>query len=145
MNKVQLEMIEDVQCPGCINGSDTKCGAFKPHESNGCFHCLQWRPSTFLGGVGRLCLGLPKGFTRTGMVEFGDAKFSYIRMYEKPEDMPGYDKFNVAVWAMEKDGRLYVRCYSPRNNWLFVDVVKGGTLANAPGAINIAEFYDDMD
>jgi len=59
--------------------------------------------------------------------------------------MPTYDKFNVPIWAMEMDGYLYVRCYLLRNNWLFVDVVKGGKLEHAPGAIDAGMFYNDMD
>lgn len=148
---ISLQMVDSILCPGCINGTDPEtCSKFellderigeKPHF----FACKNWRPSTFMGGVGRIAIGLPRGFNRTGMVEFGEKPFTYIRLYEKPEDMPDYDKFNVPVWAMEHEGFLYVRCYSPRNNWLFVDVVKDGKLEHAPGAINVGEFYDQID
>lgn len=148
---IELQMIDEFQCPGCIHGHGTEtCPKFElKDERNGgkphFFACKNWRPSTFMGGVGRLCLGLPKGFTRTGMVEFGDKSFDYIRLYEKPEDLSSYDKFNIPVWAIVVKGYLYVRCYSPRNNWLFVDVVKGGKLEHAPGAINVGEFYEEID
>ncbi len=98
-----------------------------------------------MGGVGRLAIGLPRGFNRTGSVEFGDKPFVYIRLYESPDMMPEYDRFNIPVWAMEQDGYLYVRCYCPRSNWLFVDVVKDGKLEHAPGAVNVGEFYDQID
>lgn len=145
-DKIQLAMVDEFQCPGCIHGTDPEtCSQFELHKEEGFFVCKNWRPSTFMGGVGRIALGLPRGFNRTGMVEFSDKPFVYMRLYEKPEDMPSYDKFNIAVWAMEKDGYLYVRCYSPRSNWLFVDVVKNGKLEHAPGAINVDEFFDEID
>jgi hypothetical protein len=144
-NKIQLEMIENFQCPGCILGGNTQCGSFDMLDDSGMVHCKKWRPSTFLGRVGRIVLGLPKGFTRTGSVEFGDKPFTYIRLYESPEKMMKYDKFNVAVWAMEQDGYLFVRCYSPRNNWLFVDVIKDGKMEHVPGAVNVGDFYDEID
>ena len=145
MNKLKLQMIDKFQCPGCIHGTDPEeCPKFELID-DGCFHCKNWRPSTFLGGIGRSAIGLPRGFCRTGEVEFIDKPFTYIRLYEKPEDLNGYDKFNVAVWAMEHEGYLFVRCYSPRNNWLFVDVVKDGKLEHAPGAINVGEFYNEID
>jgi len=28
----------------------------------------------------------------------------YFRLYEKPEVMPEYNRFNIPVWVMEKDG-----------------------------------------
>lgn len=54
-------------------------------------------------------------------------------------------KLNVAVWAMEHEGALFVRTYSPRVDAGTVDVIPGGTLAMAPGAINVAEFADEID
>lgn len=158
-SKIQLEMVKEFQCPGCINGSDPEtCPKYElgVDDKGGnpyFFACKNWRPSTFMGGVGRLCLGLPKGFLRTGMVEFHDKPFTYLRLYENPTTMPEYDRFNIPVWAMEKDGHLFVRCFSPRNCWIFVDVIKDGKLEHASykegeltyKAINVGEFYDEID
>lgn len=157
-NKIQLVMVKEFQCPGCINGTDPKtCPKYELfedyNENPKLFHCKNWRPSTFMGGVGRLCLGLPKGFLRTGMVEFHDKPFTYLRLYETPENRPEYDRFNIPVWAMEKDGYLYVRCFSPRNCWIFVDVIKDGKIEMASfkngkyehQAINVGEFFDEID
>lgn len=158
MSKLQLEMIDNFQCPGCIHGTDTSdCEQYKLFEdSNGSakmFHCKNWRPSTFFSNVGRIALGLPKGFTRTGMVEFGDKPFTYLRLYENPETATKYDRFNIPVWAMEREGYLFVRCYCPRNNWLFVDVIKDGKLEQASfkdgnfehKAIDVGQFFDEID
>lgn len=46
---------------------------------------------------------------------------------------------------MELDGYLFVRTVSPRTARIFTDVIEGGTLAMAPGAINVGEFYDEID
>jgi len=152
MEKIQLKMIEDIQCPGCIHGTNPEtCKSFEFHNERDFFVCKNWRPSTFMGGVGRLALGLPRGFCRTGMVEFGDTQFTYIRLHETSS--VEYDKFNIPVWAMEKDGYLYVRCYSPRCNWLFVDVVKDGKLEQASfkdgdyehKAVDVGKFYDQIN
>jgi hypothetical protein len=143
-SRIQLHMIDEIQCPGCIHGTDPEtCSAYEFMNDGGFFACKNWRPSTFFGGVGRVAIGLPKGFNRTGMVEFSDKSFVYIRLYEKPEDMQSYDRFNIPVWAMEKDGYLYVRCYSPRSNWLFVDVVKDGKMEHA--SMKVGEFYEEID
>jgi len=158
-NKIQLEMVEEFQCPGCINGHGPEtCKSYKLKEdylggNPRYFQCENWRPSTFMSGVGRLCLGLPKGFLRTGSVEFGEKTPNYLWLYENPENRPQYNRFNIPVWAMEKDGYLYVRCFCPRSCWVFVDVIKDGKVEMASfkdgayehKAINVGEFYDEID
>lgn len=158
-NKVQLTMIREFQCPGCSCGTycDEGCKAYeldesyegeKPHF----FRCKGWHPGTFMGGVGRIALGLPKGFTRVGAVDLEIMKH-YLRLYESPEKRPEYDRFNIPVWAMEKDGYLLVRCYSPRSNWFYVDVIKDGKIEHASfkdgefehKAIDVGKFYDEID
>lgn len=146
-DKIALAMIEEHQCPGCFNGhSPESCRAYEPVHNEGSFRCKNWHPSTFMGRVGRIALGLPKGFCRTGIADFaGKEPPVYMRLYTSADKKNSYDKFNVAVWAMEKNGYLYVRCYCPRVNWTFVDVIKGGKLDLAPGAINVGEFINEID
>ena len=97
-----------------------------------------------------MCLGLPKGFNRCGYEVDGDSMFKstgrlLIRLWPKGTD-PHYDKFNVPVWAMEKDGFLYVRTYMPRTNKGCTDVIEGGTITEfCPDAIDVGEFYDEID
>jgi hypothetical protein len=139
-------MIEQFQCPGCVCGSDTKCGKFKPHEQYGAT-CQSHVLGTSILGVGHIALGLPKGFNRSGLDPShpgGTSNTMNIRLWVKGT-APVWDHFNVPVWALEKDGHLFVRTLSPRRNWSYVDVVEGGTLALVPDAINAGEFYDDMD
>ncbi len=61
MNK--KSMVEKFQCPGCVSGSNTKCGSFKLEEPYG-FHCSGHVPGTTFMPGGRIFLGLPKGFDK---------------------------------------------------------------------------------
>lgn len=146
MNDDAKKMVEEFQCPGCVCGSDTECGKFKPNKEYGA-KCDGHVLGTSILGVGHMALGLPKGFNRSGLDPkhpVGTANTMNIRLWTKGTK-PDWDRLNVPVWAMEKDGYLFVRTLSPRRNWSFVDVVEGGTLALVPQAINVGEFYDDID
>ena len=157
-SNIQLEMVSKFLCPGCVNGTEPKgCPAYKLDEAYSgeepyFFRCSGWSPGTFMGGVGRFCLGLPKGFTRIGAVDLEIMKH-YLRLYEGPEKRPKYDRFNIPVWAMEENGYLFVRCYSPRCNWFYVDVIKDGKIEHASftdgefthQAINVGKFINEID
>lgn len=140
-------MTELFQCPGCVCGSDANCGKYKRAEGmNSCgSHVL----GTILFPVGNFALGLPKGFCRPGPSDdptrHGRSKNKIdIRFHAK--DAPfGWNDLNVPVWALERDGYLFVRTYQPRTNQAFVDVVEGGTLALVPRAIDVGKFYDEID
>ncbi len=67
----QKQMIEEFQCPGCVAGSDTNCEEFKVEEENKIeeertFKCVNHCPGTRILGLGRIYLGMPKGFNRVG-------------------------------------------------------------------------------
>jgi len=97
---------------------------------------------------GTIALGLPTGFCRPGFNDDGSPKDKLdVRLHAKDDtdNPPEWDRFNIAVWAMVKDGYLFVRTYAPRVNRTWVDVVEGGTLDMVPGAVNVAEFIDEMD
>lgn len=152
----KIEMIEEFQCPGCVcgGGTDEANGCFKPSESHpgwDTFSCDAHMPGTMIMGLGSIYLGLPKGFNRVGMRSesaFRKAKnpgeCHNIRFWLKGAD-PQYDNLNVPVWAMEKDGYLFVRTYMPRINDTKIDVIEGGTLDMVPGALNVAEFIEEID
>jgi hypothetical protein len=144
-------MVEEFQCPGCLRGSDTSCGAYKPSDQYG-HRCEAHVCGTYIMGTGSIALGLPKGFNRPGRVtDPSDTKHGgwqtlsamLIRLW--PKDHPEWDKMNVAVWAMVKEGFLFVRTWMPRTNYNAVDVVQGGTLDMVPQAINVGEFADEID
>jgi len=139
--KTIIEMVEEFQCPGCVCGSDTKCGFYKNDKDlNACSsHVLK----TFILGIGYIAIGLPRGFCRPGPNEGIKNKMA-IRLWDDGK-YPAWDKLNIAVWAMEEEGTLFVRTYSPRINYSVVDVIDGGTLDMCPNAINVAEFIDEID
>lgn len=138
-------MVEKFQCPGCVVGSDTTCGAFEPDTSYG-NTCKGHVVGTTIMGVGHIALGLPKGFNRTmrNGSNTGTENQMEIRLWAKGT-APVWDKFNVAVWAMEHKGHLFVRTVAPRIGRIGIDVIEGGTLALTPHAINVGEFINDID
>lgn len=140
------KMVEEFQCPGCVAGMDIGCGKFKLWKEYGAScegHVAGTRSNLSRGG--RFNLGLPRGFNKLGdFNSINENSRVLIRLWVKGTK-PEWDKFNVAVWSMEEDGYLFVRTFSPRINCSFVDVIQGGKLADAPGAINVAPFKDEMD
>lgn len=147
MSKRTLKMmVEDFQCPGCVCGSDTNCGKYEPQTlSRGLSSCKSHVAGTTILGIGRIALGLPRGFNR-----YGGGDVLHIRLATGSNDMPTWDKFNVPVWRYEDNGYLFVRTYSPRTNMTCVDVIdiSGGTFNWTPilkSAIDVGEFINDID
>ena len=102
-------------------------------------------------GIKRIALGLPTGFNRDG--------FEYIRLYTK---MPPsfWNHLNVPIWALEKDGYLFVKTYSPRINKVYVEVIKDGKISDMTfdrtatlgesrlkdfKPINVGEFIEEIE
>lgn len=139
------QMVKQFQCLGCVTGSDPKsCDAFKLRDlgvGSGKTCGSHVSGTMIFPTVGKFVLGLPKGFCREG-----DGKL-YVRLFPKGELTPKWDKFNVPVWAMEQEGFLYVRTYSPRVNYTYVDVIEDGTFAlfNGREVIDVGGFIDDID
>ncbi len=135
-------MVKEFQCAGCVVGHNTKCGKYDPQPMNNGTSCKSWvAGTTILPAVGRIALGLPKGFNR-----FGEGKL-YIRLHQGTT--PDWNKFNVPVWAMEKDGFLFVRTYSPRVNATIVDVIEGGTFdlfkERRESVVDVGAFINEID
>ena len=91
---------------------------------------------------GLLCLGLPKGFNRLSRQRENDE--IAVRLWTS-DNPPSWDNCNIAVWAMEKNGFLFVRTMAPRIDLCWVDVIKGGTLDLCPEAVDVGEFADEID
>lgn len=146
MNDTQREMIMNFQCPGCSADCVSCSNCDFDDLGNGMFRCSNHSAGTIMGGVGKIALGLPKGFNKVGAVGNNLTEFSTnVRLVENPESTQ-YNFFNMPIWAMEEDGYLFVRCYCPRINFGYVDVIKGGTIEEVcPKAVNIKEAYDDFD
>lgn len=157
MTDEQKAMIEEFQCPGCTCGLNTgECGAFDfCYDMGTGFWCLGHSAGTFLLGAGKFALGMPRGFNKVGTIKTGfedekdrnSKRNTNIRCsINTKEKEDRYDNFNVPVWAMEKDGYLFVRVMSPRINYTYVDVIKGGKFeVICPKAIDVANFVDEID
>jgi len=156
MTDEQKEMIEKFQCPGCTYGGDTKCEAFEFDSNDDGFgyRCVKHSAGTYILGIDKIALGLPKGFNHIGIVrdfcnisEESNIRSTNIRLFTNPKETIGlYDRLNLPVWAMEKDGYLFIRSFSPRINYTFVDIIKNGKFNEiCPNAVNVAEFLDDID
>jgi hypothetical protein len=153
----QLKMISDTQCPGCGYGYDARdCKWFQFVEPTDAgrtfFRCDKHAPATYHTVMGKLLIGLPRGFCRLGPqwdallhTENRTQEAGFIRLWEE-DQAPEFDKFNIPVWALEHKGYLFIRTFMPRVNWTLVDVIENGKLqAICPHAVNVGEFYDEID
>lgn len=134
------KMVETFQCPGCVVGCDTKCGRYKDGGDDQIGHfCESHVIGTSLNLSIHIALGLPRGFNRSGPDERMEGTRNVMRIRLWPKGMPRRpaDTFNRDVWAMVQDGFLFVRSYSPRIDLGTVHVVEGGSLKDAPSAIDV--------
>ena len=146
-----VEMVGEFQCPGCTCGSKSTmedCGDIKLVVDT--WRCENHSAGTMMFPGGQIYLGMPRGFNKAGLNASylsADKPHKAIRLWPKdsPPKADQWNNLNVAVWAMEKDGFLFVRTYCPRINANFIDVVEGGSLSLVPNAINVAEFVDEID
>lgn len=146
-------MIKEFQCPGCVCGCDPDdCSAYDPKSVDGAAWCDGHVCGTTMMPGGTIALGLPKGFCKTGVeIDHYDRTGKKKRGRNKidirlwADAAPKWDRLNVPVWALEQDGYLFVRTFMPRINSSYVEVIKGGTMALVPQAINVAEFIEEID
>jgi hypothetical protein len=108
--------IEEYQCSGCCNGGDISC--FKPN-GNGGVGCGHHSAGTGIISIGKIFLGLPKGFNRLG--RYDDLK---PNIYDKFGDSEWkYNKWNIPVWKfLNKDGHTMVRGFMPRLSEPFIHI-----------------------
>lgn len=139
--------VERFQCPGCLRGSDTACGAYVISGGGYGPSCGAHRLGTLMMPAGMIALGLPKGFSKPGLDEDDKPLATRMRIrFWSHGEAPEWDHLNVPVWALEQEGFLFVRTYCPRINVAYVDVIEGGTRAElCPQAVNVADFYNEID
>ena len=132
-----IKAIEAYQCAGCVSGSDISCYK-KGHDGVECSrHCA----GTTISHIGRIFLGLPKGFSRLGSQE--DLK---IAIFESFDNGWGYNMFNVPVWKhLDDNGNTLVRGICPRINWTWIHIFIGDVMDK----INCLEItrkdFEEMD
>jgi hypothetical protein len=113
--------IKEYQCSGCISGHDpVESGCFKQCDT-GC-GCGAHHAGTFMMGIGKLFLGLPKGFNR-----LGDINDMHPYIFEDfLKDWGEYNKFNIPVWKhLDENGNTIVRGLQPRLNTPFIHIHLG--------------------
>jgi len=145
---IQKEMIEKFQCCGCTCGSNIDCGRLKTPSFPNMIWCETHSAGTILSGVGKIALGMPKGFDKVGNISntLTSERTTNIRLYENAENPMIYDKLNIPVWAMELEGYLFVRVIAPRINMTNVDVIKDGKIKDiCPDALDVSKFLDEID
>lgn len=141
------QMVKKFQCPGCVAGSSPKCGHYNLEKTNPGARCTAHVLGTSVN-FRPFALGLPTGFNLTGRPAYQPTSRNYnqltIRLFPKGE-APQYNNLNVPVWRLESEGFLFVRTYSPRIDSGCVDVIEGGTAELCPQAIDVGDFYEDID
>jgi hypothetical protein len=146
------EVITKFVCPGCVCGSSTNDTCYEPVTINwkgSGYYCKRHVCGTTAMPGGTFALGLPKGFNKVGYAGNGllDSQRNntiLIRCWLE-SNRPEWDDLNVAVWALEQDGFLFVRTYQPRINFAAVDIIENGELSLVPQAIDVGNFIDEID
>ncbi len=110
------DAVELYQCPGCMIGGDISC--YEPYS--GGQGCGKHYAGTIISSIGKIFLGLPKGFCRLG--PYGDMKPRIYLVFEDDH----YNIWNVPVWKhLDEHGNTLVRGICPRTNWSFIDIILG--------------------
>ncbi len=146
----ELEVINTIQCPGCACGvNTTECDSFKFEREEGFYSCDNHCPGTMISGIGTIFLGLPHGFNHTIKMEVSYGKvvrLPYIRLWN---EMPSqtWNRLNIPLWALEKDGFLYVKTACPRKCIYVVDVIVNGKVADMPipPVDNIESWWSEIE
>jgi hypothetical protein len=137
-------IIKEYQCCGCTYGYPDCDATFGPHG------CNKHRAGTFASGIGRLFLGMPKGFDRAGALSDETRSFRFdLCAYETFEDFikhMGMNKFNVPVWKhLDENGNTLVRGLSPRVNKPYLCVIGGNHVDKIDCYEITAEDQEGMD
>jgi len=128
------------QCPGCTLGGDTECGSFKRHLGHE--GCDSHSAGTFMVGAGKLFLGLPRGFNRSGV--YPDMKMVIYKETDPLTEV--FDHYNQPVWKTKYQGDTIVRGLRPRKNEPFLVVIQGQSQFDTIDCIEITEeMREEMD
>lgn len=129
--------VEKYQCPGCVKGHNISCFEGGVYGVG----CGKHVPgTTILPIVGKIFLGMPKGFNRIGETE------TILSIFEKFEVHGDYDSFNIPVWKhLTKDGHTLVRGLSPRINYPFLHVFLEDCLSKVDCLEVTEELLAEMD
>ena len=90
MNQNIKNAVEKYQCPGCVCGCDISC-----YKGDGNGECEKHVAGTRISSIGRVFLGMPKGFHRLGHYE--ELKLNIWSAFDSLQSLWAYDKFNIPV------------------------------------------------
>jgi hypothetical protein len=139
MDKKLKKAIEEYQCSGCISGHNTEC--FEACDT-GCGCGKHYAGTHIMPMVGKIFLGLPKGFNRLG--RNNDDMHPYI--FNDLKDWGEYNKFNIPVWKhLDKNGNTLVRGLQPRLNTPFIHVILKDSISEINCLEITADDLKDMD
>lgn len=131
-----INAVETYQCPGCVCGSDASC-----YKKGFGLECEKHVVGTTISYIGRIFLGLPKGFNRLGPCDD-----TSLNIFKTLEEGWGFDKLNVPVWKyLDEHGNTLVRGISPRINAPFVHVFIGDHRAGIDCIEITNQDLDEMD
>jgi hypothetical protein len=117
MDKI-MQAVKYYQCPGCVVGKGIECYV----KSNSGVGCDKHVAGTdLLPYVGRIFLGMPKGFCRMGFQD--NLKINIFENKSQQEEVHVYNEFNVPVWKYQDKLGVIIRGYMPRLNYGFIHVI----------------------
>jgi hypothetical protein len=143
MDKKLKIAVESYQCPGCVVGGDTECYE-KCQYGVGCGKHVAG--TTIFPNVGKIFLGMPKGFNRTG--PFNDMRLEIYNTYEDYFSGFGKDKskFNIVCWKhLNKSKHTLIRGLSPRVNRPYLIVILEDCMDKIEGEVITKEDIEEMD
>lgn len=115
MDKRILDAIENYQCSGCVCGSNISC-----YEKGINLECSKHVAGTRSMGIGRVFLGMPKGFNRLG--ESDNLTIQIFNSFREKDWT--YDMWNIPVWKyLNGSNHTFVRGLCPRTNTPFLHVI----------------------
>lgn len=130
--------VERYQCSGCISGCNIKC--YEPTIPGDGDGCGKHFSGTTIIGIGKVFLGLPKGFNRLGHLH--NMKPLIFKSFNDFTETgwSNYDKFNITVWKhLDEHGNTLVRGMIPRKNETFLHIF----LENCIDKINCLEISQE--
>jgi hypothetical protein len=117
MDEKLKDAVERYQCPGCVCGSDISCYE-NVWDIQTVLSCSKHVAGTSISNIGRIFLGMPKGFNRLGFCD----KMT-IHIFKAFKDGWGYDFLNVPVWKIrDEHGNTIVRGICPRTNYAWIHI-----------------------
>ena len=133
---VRKKLITRFQCPACSVGKDTNCGHYN--------YVNTYRTCTYYT-IGTYVKFNYKAFMRAFPDELQHVitdRWRVAMRFFLEGELPEWDNFTVPVWALEKDGFLFVQTVSPWIGARRLAIIEKGTLQLVPEAVNVIDIIN---